>query len=105
MLKRLISRPPPMKTDASVSTPSTSQRSSFTRARRWRRWLGILRDTMRLKFQVPSSKFQKSSSLQTSKLARRLALEIWRLEFSWNLELGTWNFSSHRIEHVEQPTQ
>ncbi len=47
------------------------------------------------KFQVPSSKFRRSSKLQPSRLGRILlrAVTCPRIsEFLWNLELGIWGF-------------
>src|SRR5262245_27456850 len=45
---------------------------------------------MFLRLQVPSSKNQRSSISQFPKVS--WPLEVWRLVFHWNLEVGAWCF-------------
>jgi lysophospholipase L1-like esterase len=45
------------------------------------------------KLQAPTSKLQRNSNYQVSKLARR-RFEVWSLKFLWMLVLGAWCFSA-----------
>ena len=44
-----------------------------------------------MKLQIPSSKFQGNSNLQTPMRAQEV-FGTWDLELLWNLEFGAWNF-------------
>jgi hypothetical protein len=45
-----------------------------------------------MKFQIPSSKFQRSSNPQAPNTRAALEhFEFWNLKFFWCLEFGAWN--------------
>jgi hypothetical protein len=50
-----------------------------------------------MKFQIPSSKFQKKSNGHRGKIGGEI-IGAWSLEPFWNLEFGIWNFSSVAFE-------